>query len=216
MPISSTLDSRVVSIATGCNSVRAVQWTPALWTAMTRFKINTPLRQAAFLSQLGHESAGLSVLEENLNYSKDGLRRIFGKYFPTDSIAAQYARQPQKIANLVYANRMGNGPESSGDGWKFRGRGPLQVTGKDNYTWLSKEIGIDLLSDPGKLCDPLIGSAAAGLFWTRNNINEFADKGDFDGVCDKVNLGRKTEKIGDAIGYAHRKALYDAALKALA
>jgi len=109
-----------------------------------KFQINTPLRLAHFLAQCGHESCGFRVTSENLNYSAKGLNGIFKKYFPTEAIAKQYERQPQKIANKVYANRMNNGSEASGDGFKFRGRGYIQLTGRDNYTQFGKAIGEDI------------------------------------------------------------------------
>ena len=109
-----------------------------------KFQINTPLRLAHFLAQCGHESGGFRATQENLNYSAKGLNGIFKKYFPTEAAAAPYARQPQKIASKVYANRMGNGTEASGEGYKFRGRGYIQLTGKDNYTAFGKSIGEDM------------------------------------------------------------------------
>ena len=107
---------------------------------MAKFELNTPLRLAHFLAQAGHESGGFKAVQENLNYGAKGLRSIFGKYFPDDAKALLYERKPEKIANLVYGGRMGNGPEPTGDGWKFRGRGYIQLTGRDNYTAFSKAI----------------------------------------------------------------------------
>lgn len=210
-----TLDALAVSKATGCSIVRAQQWLPHLLAAMARFEINTPLRQAAFLAQIGHESGGLLLMSENLNYSADGLQKVFGKYFPTRQMAEMYARQPQKIANIVYANRMGNGDTASGDGWNYRGRGPIALTGRNGYIAAGKGIGLDLVNDPNSVCDPRVGSLVAGWFWSANNINKFADAQDFDGVSDVVNIGRKTKTQGDSIGYAHRLSLYKAALEAL-
>jgi putative chitinase len=109
-------------------------WAQSMNDVFPTYEINTPRRVAAFLAQCGHESGGWTVFEENLNYSAKGLMGIFKKYFPTEDIANQYARQPQKIANRVYANRMGNGDEASNDGWTYRGRGPIQLTGRSNYT----------------------------------------------------------------------------------
>jgi putative chitinase len=177
------------------------------------------LRIAAFLAQCCHESAGFTIREENLNYSDAGLKQVFGKYFPTDALAATYARKPEKIANRVYANRMGNGPESSGDGWKFKGRGIIQLTGKDNYRKASKAIfGNEetLLNNPNLLCsNPDTMVAVACWFWKTNSINVFADKGDIDGVSDKVNFGRKTEKYGDSWGFKDRLAYYNKILTLL-
>lgn len=128
----------------------------------TKFNINTPLRLAHFLAQCGHESGGFTVTSENLNYSALGLKKIFGKYFPTDALANSYARQPEKIANRVYANRMGNGDEKSGDGYKFRGRGYIQLTGKQNYTSFATAINdMDVISNPIKVATnyPLLSAA---------------------------------------------------------
>lgn len=125
-----------------------------------KFGINTPLKLAHFLSQCGHESGGFKVVNENLNYSADGLKKIFGKYFP-DNLSESYARNPQKIANKIYANRMGNGDENSGDGYKFRGAGFIQLTGKDNYTAFGKAIGQDLIANPDLVATkyPLLSAA---------------------------------------------------------
>ncbi len=113
-----------------------------------KFEINTPLRLAHFLAQCGHESGQFRVVNENLNYGAKGLLGIFKKYFPTEDKAKTYERKPEKIANLVYASRMGNGPESSGDGYKYRGRGYIQLTGKDNYTQFDKTVPEDILANP--------------------------------------------------------------------
>ena len=129
-----------------------------------KFQINTPLRLAHFLAQCGHESGGFRVTSENLNYSAKGLNGIFKKYFPTEASAASYARQPQKIANKVYANRMSNGDEASGDGFKFRGRGYIQLTGKANYAAASKAIGEDLVQNPDLVNDPIVGARVVAWY----------------------------------------------------
>jgi len=131
----------------------------------SKFGINTPLKLAHFLAQCGHESGGFAITNENLNYSADGLKKIFGKYFP-GNLNESYARNPQKIANLVYGNRMGNGPEATGEGWKYHGRGFIQLTGKDNYRAFSKDIGEDCVSTPDLVATkyPL---ASAGWFFKR-------------------------------------------------
>jgi putative chitinase len=141
---------------------------------METFGIDTATKLAHFLSQCGHESAGFKVVNENLNYSKDGLRKIFGKYFTTDEIATRYARQPEKIANRVYGNRMGNGAEASGDGWKHRGRGYIQLTGKDNYTAFGKAIGVDILANPDLVATqyPLMSAA---WFFSKNCLRKCVD-----------------------------------------
>lgn len=133
---------------------------------MNIFKIDTPLKLAHFLAQAGHESGGFKAVQENLNYGAKGLRGIFGKYFPTDEKALLYERKPEKIANLVYGSRMGNGPETSGDGYKFRGRGYIQLTGKDNYMAFGKAINEDLVSNPDLVATkyPLLSAA---WFFTR-------------------------------------------------
>ena len=143
---------------------------------MNRFKINTPLRLSHFLSQCSHESANFSVVYENLNYNKEGLMKIFPKYFPNETIASQYAKQPEKIANKVYANRMGNGNEASGMGFKFRGRGFLQITGCNNYSLFDKFVDDDILANPDLIATkyPLLSAA---WFWDTNKINIVADKG---------------------------------------
>ena len=121
---------------------------PQLPEAIELFQINTPLRLAHFLAQCSHESGDFKLTTENLNYSVKGLMSVFHKYFPNEAIAKQYERQPEKIANKVYASRMGNGSEQSGDGYKFRGRGYIQLTGKDNYKAFGDHIKVDLLTTP--------------------------------------------------------------------
>lgn len=169
-----------------------------------KFQINTPLRQAAFLAQCGHESNGFTDFTENLNYSASGLLATFPKYFNEEQ-SRLYARQPEKIANRVYANRMGNGNEQSGDGWRNRGRGAIQVTFHDNYAKCMAELGV---TDPDKLAELPYAILSAGWFWQVNNIKAYADKGDIDGVSDAVSIGHKTQKYGDAIGFAARQVLY--------
>lgn len=128
---------------------------------IVKFKIDTPLEVAHFLAQCGHESGGFKLIQENLNYGAKGLLNIFKKYFPTEAKALQYERKPEKIANLVYGSRMGNGPEASGDGYKFRGRGYIQLTGKDNYTAFGKAINEDITANPDLVATkyPLLSAA---------------------------------------------------------
>jgi putative chitinase len=161
----------------------------ALNSLVDDFGHNSLYRQAAFLAQCGHESAQYTAVVENLNYSQDGLRKIFGKYFPTDELAAQYARQPEKIANRVYANRMGNGNEASGEGFKFRGRGLIQLTGKDNYTKCGKDLGVDLMANPDYLKSPEGAVKSALWFWNRNSLNTYADVEDIRGMTKRINGG---------------------------
>ena len=146
-------------------------------SVIEKFNISTPLRLAHFLAQCGHESGDFKLVRENLNYSKDGLRKVFGKYFPTDALAESYARQPEKIANKVYANRMGNKDEASGDGFKFRGRGYIQLTGHDNYKLFDAIVPEDILSNPDLVATkyPLM---SAGFFFDKNKLWQICDKGD--------------------------------------
>lgn len=143
---------------------------------VVKFGINTPLRLAHFLAQCSHESGHFTATQENLNYSAKGLRGIFKKYFPTDALAADYARNPKKIASRVYGNRMGNGSEASGEGYTYRGRGYIQLTGKDNYALFGDAIGEDLVSDPGRVATefPLLSAA---WFFRKNGIEKIADTG---------------------------------------
>lgn len=141
-----------------------------------KFGINTPLRLAHFLAQCSHESGGFKVFVENLNYSADSLLKVFPKYFKDKATADAYARKPEKIANRVYANRMGNSDEASGDGFKYRGRGAVQLTGKDNYKAFSDFIGEDCVSNPDLVSSKYILSSAA-FFFHKNNLNAISDKG---------------------------------------
>lgn len=156
-------------------------------TLLAKNDITTPLRMAHFFSQLDHES-NLKPIIENLNYSASGLIRIFRKYF-TDLEAIQFQRQPEKIANRVYANRMGNGNEASGDGWKYRGRGFLQITGKENYQKLSKATGIDFVNNPDLLLQEANSMVAACWFWNTRKLNVLADKDDVRGITKIINGG---------------------------
>lgn len=162
----------------------------ALQTLLIQYNIDTPLRIAHFLAQILHESGHFKYNEENLNYSAKALRSVFGKYFKTDKEAEEYARKPEKIANRVYANRMGNGDEDSGDGWLRRGRGLIQLTGTDNYKACSKALNIDLMKNP----DLIVSNAevcveTACWFWNKNNLNQYADKDDVITITKKINGG---------------------------
>jgi len=161
----------------------------ALDAAMRRFEISTPARMAAFCAQLAHESGQLQRWTENLSYRWERLRQVFPKYFPSDAEARPFDRKPERIANRVYANRMGNGPEASGDGWRYRGRGPIQLTGKDNYRACGQGIGVDLVDDPDLLATPEPGCLAAAWFWARNGLNALADAGDFVTITRRINGG---------------------------
>lgn len=152
--------------------------------------LNTLNRRASFLAQCAHESSQFTRVTENMNYSATRLCEVFPRYFPTMQLATQYARKQQMIANRVYANRMENGPESSGDGWKFRGRGFIQLTGKRNYRLCGKNLGLDLLSDPDYVARSPIGSIETSIwFWTINDLNSFADRNDIKGQTYRINGG---------------------------
>lgn len=179
---------------------RARQWIDPLTAAMTRFGITTPARIAAFLAQISLESAGLTRIVENLNYSAQGLAATWphryavgGRNGPRpyqpNALALRLHRNPEAIANNCYADRMGNGPEARGNGWRYRGRGPKQITGHDNYAACGKGIGLDLLNNPDLLLQPSHGAAAAGWFWSSNGLSALADKGDFAGITRAINGG---------------------------
>ena len=162
----------------------------ALNKILPQYGINTKLRICHFLAQVLHESGHLKYKSENLNYSAKTLRSVFGKYFKTDEIANQYARKPEKIANRVYANRMGNGDEVSGDGWKFRGRGLIQLTGYNNYKACGQDLGLDLVNNPDLITsDPEICVKTACWFWQKNKLNELADKDDINSITKRINGG---------------------------
>lgn len=179
----------------------------ALNKYLSKYEINTVNRIAGFLAQCGHESRDFTVLRENLNYGADGLIATFKKYFPDMATAKKYERKPEAIANRVYANRLGNGPESSGDGWKYRGRGAIQLTGKDNYTRFAAAIDktVDETIAHLETLDGAIESAC--WFWKTNKLNVFCDKDDIIGMSKRVNGGTN--------GLEERKAHYEIAKKVL-
>jgi len=164
-------------------------------------------RIAAFLAQLAHESGGFNFTRENLNYSAKALQTVFRKYFPTEKDALAYERKPEQIANKVYANRMGNGDEKSGDGWAYRGRGLIQLTGKDNYTRFAASIKKTLKEAVDYLETDEGAVASAAWFWDVNKLNTFCDRDDFVGLTRRINGGTN--------GIESRQAYYDRALKAL-
>ena len=164
-------------------------------------------RAAAFVAQTAHESGGFNFVKENLNYSAKGLMGTFKKYFPSDDIARQYERKPEKIANRVYANRMGNGPEESGDGYKYCGRGLIQLTGKDNYTRFAADLGISIDETVAYLETPQGAVSSAGWFWDNNNLNSYCDKDDFVTLTKRIN--------GGTIGLEDRQHHYHTALDLL-
>jgi putative chitinase len=201
--------------ATPAAKLRAAMYVKALNDAMEKYEINTPLRQAAFLSQCFHESGNLSKVEEGLNYSAQRLTEVWPKRFPTLAIAQQYAGNPSKLANKVYADRMGNGDEASGDGYRYIGAGLIQLTGKDNQFLYALQADRDVLTIGDYLRTPEGACDSAAWFWSLVGASAYADKEDFDGVCDLINLGRKTGKVGDSIAYADRLKLYNAFKKVL-
>lgn len=189
-----------------CAKEAADRWAAPLSETMERFKINTPMRAAQFLAQVAHESGGFRLTVENLNYSADALLRVFRKYFPTDEMARAYARQPEKIANRVYGGRMGNGDEASGDGWRFRGRGLIQLTGRSNYAAFARDMAIDVIREPDRVERAPLAAISAGWFWDRNNLNVIADTGDVEAVTRRVN--------GGTHGLDDRRRYYENAMRA--
>ena len=197
------------------------KWLDAVEATCQEFEINTPERIASFLAQTSHESGGYTMLSENLNYKAATLAACWpnrfaelgpdkkpkkddkGKLIPT-AVANSIAGKPELIANLVYSSRMANGPAESGEGWKYRGRGLKQLTGKDNYTRCGGAIGLDLVSNPDLLLEPLAAARSAGWFWRSNNLSAFADVEDIKGMTKKIN--------GGFIGLEQRQALYNACI----
>ena len=172
-----------------------------------KFSINTPLRLAHFLAQCGHESGGFRATQENLNYSAKGLTGTFKKYFPTESAAVPYAKNPLKIASKVYGGRMGNGPEPTQEGYKFRGRGYIQLTGKENYTAFGKSINEDILSNPDKVASSYALLSAA-WFFSKNGLHKMADEGSSDAVVTKITKRVNGGTIGLADRIKHFKEYY--------
>jgi putative chitinase len=165
------------------------QWFEAIYEILPEYEITTPQRVAAFLAQCAHESGGFVFLKENLNYKAASLRRVFPKYFPDDAIAAQYAGKGEMIANRVYANRMGNGDEASGDGFRYCGRGLIQLTGKNNYTFFagSLDIPVEEASEYLQTFEGAVQSAC--FFWEQNKLNQWADAGDILTLTKRINGG---------------------------
>jgi putative chitinase len=180
-------------------------WLEPLTAAFTRFEINTPERQAAFIGQCAHESANFKTLQENLNYSAKGLNATWPSRFPSEAEAQPYHRQPEKIANKVYSGRMGNLDE--GDGWKYRGRGLIKLTGKDNYRLASDSLGVDFVKDPDLVLTKEYAALTAAWYWNKRGLNKEADAKDFTGMTKKIN--------GGVIGLADRVAHINTALGVL-
>ena len=185
-------------------------WYQALSQLLPDYGINTAQRIAAFIAQCAHESGGFTALKENLNYKPVTLRKIFPKYFPNDQIATDYCSRVNKqeaIANKVYANRMGNGDEASGDGWRYAGKGLIQLTGKDNYSWFAASLEISV-EDASQYLLTFEGAAqSACWFWETNNLNQWADKGDILTLTKRIN--------GGTIGLDDRIKHYEHALHVL-
>ena len=185
-------------------------WHNALSKLLPDYEINTSRRIAAFIAQCSHESAGFTALKENLNYRWQTLRKLFPKYFPTDELAQQYASLPNKqeaIANRIYGGRMGNGPEETGDGYRYCGRGLIQLTGKQNYTWFAASLGITV-EEASEYLSTFEGAAqSACWFWETNKLNQWADAGDMVTLTKRIN--------GGTIGLDDRIKHYEHALHVL-
>ena len=185
-------------------------WHNALTQLLPDYEINTPRRVAAFVAQCSHESAGFTALKENLNYRWQTLRKLFPKYFPTDELAQQYASLPNKqeaIANRIYGSRMGNGPEETGDGYRFCGRGLIQLTGRQNYTWFAASLDITV-EEASEYLSTFEGAAqSACWFWETNKLNQWADAGDMVTLTKRIN--------GGTIGLDDRIKHYEHALHVL-
>lgn len=188
-----------LAAAVQCPIARAARWQPHLVRAMTRFGITTGKRAAHFLAQLGHESRGLSRVEENLNYSAARLLEVFDRYF-TRETAAAYAHQPERIANRVYAHRNGNGDARSGDGWRYRGRSPIQLTGKGNYAQIGDAIGQPLVEQPALALELPIGADLSAAYWQVHGLSSLADTDDVLAVSRRINLGTvKTARVPNGL-----------------
>jgi putative chitinase len=177
------------------------QWVDALNETFAKFGISTPKQQAAFIGQCSHECGNFRLLEENLNYKAATLMRLWPKRFPTLEIANQYAGQPRKIANSVYANRMGNRDEASGDGYRFRGRGCIQLTGHSGYYHAGQALGVDFVMQPDLVATPQYAALTAGWFWSTHNLNALAEAGDEVACCKRINgglIGLEDRKIHTA------------------
>lgn len=203
--------------ATGCTAARAELFLPHLQYAMKAYDITSPRRIAGFLSQISHESGRLETLEENLNYSTTALLKLFGGHRISAVDAARYGRtatqraNPEAIANLIYGGPWGAaklGNTQPGDGWRYRGRGLKQLTGRDNYRRCGAAIGEDLVAHPDRLTLPILAAESAAWFWSTNKLNALADAGDVPGMTKRIN--------GGAIGLPERQALYTRAMAVLA
>ena len=180
------------------------EWVDALNATFQRFDISTPLRQAAFIGQAGHECGNFRIMEENLNYRAETLMKVWPRRFPTLEFAKQYERNPKKIANSVYANRMGNRDEASGDGFRFRGRGAFQTTGHSGYYHAGQALGEDFVMNPDLVATPTYAALTAGFFWDTHKLNQYADSRDYKTMTKKINggyigLADREKHIADAL-----------------
>ena len=164
-------------------------WVDALNDTFAKFNINTPRQQAAFIGQCGHECGNFRVLEENLNYRAATLMKLWPKRFPSLEVANAYAGNPRKIANNVYSSRMGNRDEASGDGYRFRGRGCIQLTGHANYYHAGQALGVDFVAQPDLVSTPKYAALTAGWFWSTHNCNALAEAGDWVALTKRINGG---------------------------
>jgi putative chitinase len=171
-----------------CTPAMAEKWCIPLQFTCDKFEINTPERVAGFLAQCGHESGGFRFTSENLNYRAEALSRSWPSRFPP-GVAESYAMQPERIGNRAYCDRMGNGDEASGDGWKYRGRGLIQLTGKDNYAAFSLDADNEALVNPDLVAEPELAALSAGWFWSKNGLNALADAKDIVGMTKRINGG---------------------------
>ena len=165
------------------------KWVDPLNDTFAKFGISTPRQQAAFIGHCGHECGNFRILEENLNYRAATLMKLWPKRFPTLEFANQYAGNPKKIANMVYSNRMGNRDEASGDGYRFRGRGCIQLTGHSNYFHAGKALGVDFVMEPDLVASPKYAALTAGFFWSTHDCNRLAEAGDWTALTKKINGG---------------------------
>lgn len=198
--------AQLAAIMTGSDAPqRAAQWIAALNDSMRACAIDTPLRQSAFLAQVLMESGELRQVQESLGYSAQRLHVVWPKHFPSLELAEAYSHNPQKLADHVYANRMGNGDEASGDGWNYRGRGLIQLTGRAGYERFSRDMGIDAVSNPDLLQEPSGAALAAAWFWRSHGLNELADQTGGDGDDDRhyVDITRRIN--GGTAGLQQRR-----------
>jgi putative chitinase len=194
------MNAEQLAQAVGLSPAKAEEWVDAINTTFETFEINSLEQQASFLGQCAHESGGFATLVENLNYKAESLCKVWPKRFPSLDAAQPYHRNPEAIANKVYANRMGNGDEDSGDGWNFRGRGLIQLTGRDNYRACGEALGADLESDPDLVSTPMYAALSAGWFWHKNHLNNIAE--DIPAVTKKINGG--THGLDDRVARTER------------